>query len=235
MAMPLTPQSVSVPIGSFAGPNGKPVPVYVNPAWFRYLNQQVYDRLGGALAPTIQEVNDMPRSTMVEDDEEGEEFFIPGPKGEGGEIGARGPATFLLHEPACHDRMPMLPGALLEMASLGMESGKYTPTLFNIANLGASTAYEWLYLRVGKIVIGGGRVDVDPTAAATDTQLGFTLPVASAIAAAQDCSGVAFASGIAGQGAAVLGDAANTRGLMQWVSADITNQPMYVVFLYEII
>lgn len=111
---------------------------------------------------------------------------------------------------------------------------KYTPTLTNVANLDASTAYETLVLRVGTFVIHCGRVDVDPTAAG-NTQLGISLNVASNLGAPEDLNGVAFASGVAGQGAAIRGDAANNRAEMVWVAVDTTNQPMYFIFGYEVI
>ena len=114
-------------------------------------------------------------------------------------------------------------------------SGVYTPTLTNVANLDASTAYECQYMRVGAVVTVSGKVDVDPTAPAASTQLGISLPIASNLGAAEDCAGSAFASGIAGQGAAIVGDAANDRAQMQWVSGDVTNQPMYFTFTYAVI
>lgn len=114
-------------------------------------------------------------------------------------------------------------------------SGTYTPTLTNVANLAASTAYQCQWLRVDNIVSVSGKVDVDPTLAATATQLGISLPVTSNLGAQEDCAGTAFASGIAGQGAAILGDAANNRAEMNWISGDITNQPMYFIFQYEVI
>lgn len=114
-------------------------------------------------------------------------------------------------------------------------SGTYTPTLTNVANLDASTAYQCQYIRVGRVVTVSGKVDVDPTLAATSTQLGISLPIVSNLGAAEDCAGCAFASGIAGQGAAILGDATNNRAQMQWVSADVTNQSMYFTFTYEVI
>lgn len=117
----------------------------------------------------------------------------------------------------------------------GLAAGTYTPTLTNVANLAASTAYECQYLRVGNTVTVSGKVDIDPTLAATSTQLGISLPVASNIGAAEDCSGVAFASGIAGQGAAILGDAANDRAQLQYVSADVSNQAMFFTFTYQVI
>lgn len=116
-----------------------------------------------------------------------------------------------------------------------ISSGTYTPTLFNTANLTASTAYECQYSRVKNTVTVSGKVDVDPTLVATITQLGISLPIASNLGATEDLSGTAFAPSIAGQGAAILGDVANDRAIMQWVSTDLTNQSMFFVFEYIII
>lgn len=112
--------------------------------------------------------------------------------------------------------------------------GTYTPTLTNVTNLAASTAYQAQYFRFSDMCIVSGKVDIDPTAAGA-TSLRMSLPIASNIGAAEDLSGTAFASGIAGQGAAVLGDAANNAALMNWVAVDITNQSMYYVYMYQVI
>lgn len=125
--------------------------------------------------------------------------------------------------------------AAAQRTAIGLASGTYTPTLFNVANLAASTAYQCQYMQVGNVVTVSGKVDIDPTLAATLTRLGISLPVASNIGAAEDCAGVAFASGIASQGAAILGDAANDRAQLEYISTDITNQPMYFQFQYEVI
>lgn len=110
--------------------------------------------------------------------------------------------------------------------------GTYTPTLTGVANVAASTAYAAQWLRIGNTVLVSGRVDVDPTLTATSTQLGISLPVASNLAAANECAGSAGCPTIAGQSAAILGDAANNRAQMEWLAGDITNQPMYFVFSY---
>ena len=116
-----------------------------------------------------------------------------------------------------------------------LTSGTYTPTLTNVANLDASTSYEAQYMRVGSAVTVSGRVDVDPTLAATSTQLGISLPIASNLGATEDCAGTAHASGIATQGAAILADATNDRAQMQFISADVTNQAMYYTFTYQVV
>jgi len=121
------------------------------------------------------------------------------------------------------------------LSAPNLTSGTYTPTLTNAANLGASTAYQCQYMRVGNVVTVSGKVDVDPTLAATATQLGISLPIASNLGAQEDCAGTSFASGIAAQGAAIRGDAANNRAEMVWISGDVTNQSMYFTFTYEVI
>ena len=120
------------------------------------------------------------------------------------------------------------------LETIGHAAGKYTPTLTGVTNVGASTAYECQFSRVGNVVTVSGKVDVDPTAAGA-TELGISLPFASNFGAIEDCGGAAFATGVAGQGAAVNADAANDRARMQWVAVDVTNQAMFFSFTYEII
>ena len=118
--------------------------------------------------------------------------------------------------------------------SVTLASGTYTPTLTNVANLGASTAYECQYLRVGGVVAVSGRVDIDPTLTATATQLGISLPIASNLAADSDCAGTAFSTAIPGQGAGIHADTTNDRAEMAWKAGDVTNQNMYFTFIYEV-
>lgn len=119
--------------------------------------------------------------------------------------------------------------------STNLTSGTYTPTLTNVANLDASTAYQCQYMRVGNTVTVSGKVDVDPTAAATPTQLGISLPIASNIGGAEDCAGTGASPGIAGQSMAVVGNAANNRAELQWIAGDLTNQATYFTFTYQVI
>lgn len=115
-----------------------------------------------------------------------------------------------------------------------LASGTYTPTLTNVTNLSASTAYQCQYLRVGDTVTVSGLVDIDPTATGA-VELGITIPIASNFGALEDCAGTAAASGIAGQVAAIAADIANDRAKLVYIALDITNQPMYFTFSYQII
>lgn len=112
-------------------------------------------------------------------------------------------------------------------------SGTYTPTLTNLTNLSASTTYVAQYMRVGNTVNVSGKVDIDPTLTATKTVLKMSLPINSTFATSQQCAGVAFSSDIAAQGAAIV--AGKTTSRMEWVSADISNQPMFYNYTYQII
>jgi len=115
-----------------------------------------------------------------------------------------------------------------------LDAGTYTPTLTNSVNVAASTAHVCQYLRVGSVVTVSGQVDIDPTAAG-DTQLGISLPIASNLASATQCAGTAVAPGIAGQSAAVLGDATNDRAILEWIAVDTTNQPFFFTATYVVI
>ena len=127
-----------------------------------------------------------------------------------------------------------LTSAQQTIIAAGLASGTYTPTLTNTTNLDASTAYQCQYIQVGATVVVSGKVDVDPTAAVS-TVLGISLPVASNLGAVEDLCGSAAASGIAGQSAALLGDATNNRATMEWIAINLTNQPMYFTFVYQVI
>jgi hypothetical protein len=116
-----------------------------------------------------------------------------------------------------------------------IDSDVYTPTLTNAANLDGSTAYECQWMQIGDIVSVSGKVSVNPTAPATETRLGIELPVASNFGAEEDCGGVAFASGIAGQGGGIRADAANNRAELVFIAGDLSNQPMYFQFQYQVI
>lgn len=116
-----------------------------------------------------------------------------------------------------------------------LTAGTYTPTLTNVANLDGSTAYSCQYMRVDTVVTVSGQVEVNPTLAATSTQLGISLPVASNLANANECAGSAGASGVAGQVAAIRGDATNNRAELVFTAGDVTNQPMFFTFAYRVI
>lgn len=128
-------------------------------------------------------------------------------------------------------------GALVNsgFTTTNLASGVYTPTLTNVANLDGSTAFECQWLRVGNTVTVSGRVNADPTTAGVSTQLGISLPVASNLGASEDCAGVAASAGVASESAGILGDVANDRAQMQWITTDTGNHSMFFHFTYQVI
>lgn len=72
----------------------------------------------------------------------------------------------------------------------GATSGTYVPTLTAVANIGGlSVPASWFWTRVGNVVRVSGLLNGTPTAATTATQIGISLPVASAFSAAGNCAG----------------------------------------------
>lgn len=112
--------------------------------------------------------------------------------------------------------------------------GTYTPTLTNVANLTASTAFVCFYTKIGNVVHVNGTVDVNPTAAGVQTQLGISLPLASLLSAASQCAGVAQALSVGMESAAIIGDATNDRAQLDWIAGFTGNQKLYFNFAYEI-
>lgn len=228
MVAPLIPPPPpTVPIGRTL--NG--TAVYIDNAWARYLGVDLLARVGGMTAPTLTEVYNIasrPAPYMGHVEEADVPLVIPGPQGVPGD---RGPMGMMWREET-ETPVPMLPGHLMNMV---LSSGTYTPTLTNVLNLDGSTAFQCQYLQVGSVVTVSGKFNLDPTAGAAITRLVISLPVASNFGAAEDLGGVAFAIGVAGQGAGIIADTANDRAQVNFISGDTTNQAMYFIFQYEVI
>lgn len=114
-------------------------------------------------------------------------------------------------------------------------SGTFTPTLTNVTNVAASTAYVTGWFRVGDMVTVFGKIDIDATlSASTATELGVSLPVASNLAAEQDLGGNAISDAIASLSARIKGDAANDRASIVFKSLSLNNDSYSFEFSYQI-
>jgi len=114
-------------------------------------------------------------------------------------------------------------------------SGTYTPTLTGVANVDGTTAYTSQYIRIGSVVTVSGRLDLDETAAATLTQVGISLPVASDFGSLEQCSGTAAINGgTAGYGV-IRADATNNRAELFCTPGVTTNNTWYYHFTYLVI
>jgi len=114
-------------------------------------------------------------------------------------------------------------------------SNSYTPTLTNVANIAASTAYLCYYTRIGNVVTVSGRVDIDPTVATISTQLGISLPIPTSFSG-EDLFGIATSPSVQGYSAAIFADATNDRAQLQFVvGTDVANRGWYFTFTYIIL
>lgn len=121
-------------------------------------------------------------------------------------------------------------------ASTGITGGDgtYTPTFTGVLNITSSTAYPAQYIRVGNTVTVSGKVDVDPTAGATLSQIGISLPIASNFDADSQCGGSFLSPGTNGYGV-VRADATNDRVEGWFVPGADSNQTWYYHFTYRVI
>jgi hypothetical protein len=114
-------------------------------------------------------------------------------------------------------------------------SGSYTPTLTNVTNVAASTAYLCQYMRVGNVITVSGRVAIDPTSASVLTELRMTLPVATTFNAQQRCGGT-FARGGTGTGncGAISADTTNNIALFAYTPSSNANFDHWFSFTYTL-
>lgn len=112
-------------------------------------------------------------------------------------------------------------------------SGVWTPTLFNVTNIAASTAYECQWLRVDSTVTCSGKVDIDVTLGAA-SELGMSLPIASALANEQNLGGTASSAAAASLVSAIRADATNDRAAFVFTAVSLTNDSYFFEFTYRI-
>lgn len=117
-----------------------------------------------------------------------------------------------------------------------LDYSTYTPTLTNDTNVASSSASLCRWIQVGNVVHVAGRVQITPTAGATLTVLGISLPVTSDIGAISDLSGVgARQDATTNQEVTIGGDATNDRASMVFVPANNTAYDYNFVFSYTVL
>ena len=114
-------------------------------------------------------------------------------------------------------------------------SGSYTPTLTNVTNVAASTAYTCQWVRTDDCITVFGRCDVDPTGAGATT-LDLSLPVASNFVATENLIGIATAiSPTVSTSAGLFADTTNDRATMRWQTTETANHSLWFHFSYKIL
>ncbi len=127
----------------------------------------------------------------------------------------------------------LMDGTNVRLLGYGPVSGRYTPTLTSVTNVGASTSNSIHYVKIKNTVMVFGKVAIDPTSAAVNTELGISLPIASNLAAATDCLGTCTNTGDSTR-CLVSGDTTNDRAQMGMIPASGGNEDVYFSFSYEI-
>lgn len=114
-------------------------------------------------------------------------------------------------------------------------TGTYTPKLYNVTNVTASTAYQCHYFRVSGVVHVAGRIDIDVTAGGVATELGISLPIPTDMTSTFQCAGTGIAPLVSGIYGGIYGDITNNRAIFACVPSSLTNSAVFFTFTYRII
>ena len=112
-------------------------------------------------------------------------------------------------------------GVLVWIGVPGVEASvddcEYVPTLTDVTNVAASVLVDARYVRIGRTVIVLFAVTIDATGTGA-TELGISLPVASALAAAGDLVGSATSGTASEHGAQLSADTSNDRASLTYTA-----------------
>ena len=126
-------------------------------------------------------------------------------------------------------------GAVTGATNQYIASGTYTPTLTNVTNVAASTARLCQWTRVGNVVTVSGQLDIDLTTTLLASEVGMSLPIASALTTAYQLGGTANAVAFQANWA-IQADAANDRAQFKSTGiGDVANDTYTFSFTYEIL
>jgi len=126
-------------------------------------------------------------------------------------------------------------GAVTGTTTQYIASGTYTPTLTNVTNVAASTARLCTWTRVGNSVEVRGQIDIDLTTTLLASEIGVSLPIASAFTTAYQCGGSAAAVAFQANWA-IQADATNDRAKFSATGiSSVTNDTYTFNFGYEIV
>lgn len=116
-------------------------------------------------------------------------------------------------------------------------TGTYTPTYANVANVASfGTVSDFTYGRFGNIVIGGGRVSIDPTSAAVNTEFTVTLPIASNFSLFTDAWGSCICMAAASLSAGIRAETTADKLTVKYINtAELGAQDFAISFGYRLI
>lgn len=118
-------------------------------------------------------------------------------------------------------------------------SGTYTPTITNTSNVSASSAPTPLqFIRVGNVVTVSGQINVTPTAAAANTEVRITLPVASNLAAVGNLVGTLETTTGAGNArvtGAIVGETSVDLARVLFDAQGTASHQLFCMFTYVVL
>jgi hypothetical protein len=126
-------------------------------------------------------------------------------------------------------------GAVTGTTSQYITSGTYTPTLTAVTNIASSTSDVSQWTRVGNVVTVSGVITAAATAAAGSfTELGVSLPIASAMTLTTQLGGAGQVQTF-GYSVGCYADATNDRASLQWISNSTASNLTAFMFTYVIV
>lgn len=118
----------------------------------------------------------------------------------------------------------------------GQETGSYTPTASNTANLDSTpTMSAAIYTKVGDHIIVSGYFDADPTTTNTATSFEIDLPIPSNIGAVEDVAGSAASGTAQFDSVSIIGSVANNTAVFTWVTRTVVSSRWTYMFQYKVI
>lgn len=114
------------------------------------------------------------------------------------------------------------------------QSATYTPTLTNVTNVASSSVTTAYYQRIGDAVRVWGEITITATSNTTNTEVGFSLPIASGITNSYELAGTALTDTEA-QTIRILGDGTNDRAKFKFKSVHTNAATYSYYFVYKYI
>lgn len=122
----------------------------------------------------------------------------------------------------------------ITIAAPTITGGVYTPTLTNVANIQAATAFQCMYTRVDGMVTVHGRINIDPSTNSMATRIELSLPIASNLAAVGDLAGNVSCPDTQ-QAGGVYANVATDRAVIDFMAGSNQARDHYFNFMYRVL
>lgn len=122
------------------------------------------------------------------------------------------------------------------LATLGIESGTYSPTFTNTSNVSSfGTVNSATYVQIEDAVIVSGRVYVNPISANVNTQFRMTLPISTTFSLFAELGGVLFSKNSQSLGGAILADTTYEQARFQYINtSDVSGREFAFIYMYRL-